>query len=125
MKRIIVALLVGGALFATVAFAAASITDFNAGNLSQGQGDVGNCAEWASLTYNTVGSNPVRVDSVNVADSADCNGATATVEVFDGSFATLTGVGTCSIAAGACTADLPGDPDVALVDSARLTLSGP
>ena len=126
MKRLIVALMVGGALFAVVAFAAASLS-LNAGSLSQGQANVTDCAQGHSvdLDWNTGGSNPVLVTSVDVDTSmASCAGATATVEVFD-SGAGFEGAGSCTVAAnGGCNADLP-DTDVALVDWARVTLAGP
>lgn len=124
MKRFIVALMAGGALFAVVAFAAASFT-LTAGSLSQGQADVGDCSGGnASLSWNTGGSNPVLVTSVDVAAGASCADATATVEVFD--YGTgFQGAASCVAGgAGNCNADLP-NMDVALVDWARVTLSGP
>ena len=129
MKRIIVALAVGSALFGVVAFAAASF-NLNAGSLSQQQANVGDCTGGGTvgLAWNTYGEFPVRVTSVDVDASATatgCVGATATVEVFDDG-AVPVDAGSCKIKANyKCTADFDGDPDVALVDWARVTLSGP
>lgn len=126
MKRLIVALAVGGALFAVVGFAAATIPNYSAGNLSQATDAVGNCAggNLVALDWNTGGSNPVEVTSVDVDAPNACDGATATVEVFD-SAAGFEGAGSCTLgASGNCNIDLP-DRDVDLVDSARLTLAGP
>jgi hypothetical protein len=123
MKRLIVALMVGGALFAVVAFAAASMT-LNAGSLSQsGKVDVTDCAggNWVSLHWNTGGEDPVLVTSVDVNAPATCDGAGATVEMFGNSFH---GSGSCTLASGTCNANVP-DTDVALVDRARVTLTGP
>lgn len=128
MKRFILALLVGGAVFAVVAFAAAGIPNLSAGNLSQGQANVNNCAGEGLVTlgWNTSGANWVGVDSVNVNAPDSCAGAVATVEVFDNvagyqtnATCTLNGSGNCA------NAPLAAKTDVALVDWARVTLAGP
>jgi hypothetical protein len=125
MKRLIVALMVGGALFAVVAFAAASMT-LNAGSLSQGQASVTDCAggQTVNLDWYTGGSNPVVVTSVDVDAPAGCYNATATVEIFDNA-AGFQGAASCiADGNGDCNANLP-DTDIALVDWARVTLAGP
>jgi len=128
MKRFMVALLVGGALFAVVAFAAAGIPNLSAGNLSQGQANVNNCAggNLVALGWNTSGANWVGVDSVNVNAPATCAWAVATVEVFDNDAGYQTNA-TCPLDGnGDCAnALLAKKTDVALVDWARVTLAGP
>jgi hypothetical protein len=126
MKRLIVALMVGGALFAGVAFAAASIPSLSAGGLSQGQANVSDCSggNWVSLQYDIDGTlNPVQVISVKVTAPATCDGATASVELFDGAAGFEAG-GACTLASGTCNADVV-DTDATLVDWARVTLTGP
>jgi len=125
MKRIIVALLVGGALFATVAFAAATFT-LNAGSLSQGQDAVGDCAGGGpvNLSWNTGSSNPVVVQTVDVNAPWQCSGATATVELFDNVNGFQSAASCLADANGDCNAS-GSNTDVGLVDWARVTLSGP
>lgn len=127
MKRIIVALAVGSALFGVVAFAAATL-NLNAGSLSQsGMEPVTDCAQGntVNLAWVTSGSYPVVVTAVKVDVPYNlCVGATATVEVLDsgGAFVAAT---SCTLDGyGDCTAGLA-STDVDLVDQARVTLSGP
>ena len=128
MKRFMVALLVGGALFAVVAFAAAGIPNLSAGNLSQGQANVTDCSggNWVTLRWNTSGANFVAVNSVDVNAPATCALAVATVEVFDNVLGYQTNA-TCTLDVnGDCAgAPLAAKIDVALVDWARVTLAGP
>jgi hypothetical protein len=126
MKRLIVALMVGGALFAGVAFAAASLS-LNAGNLSQGASGVTDCAQGytVSLSWEVTGANPVNVYAVDVNAPSMCAGATAVVEVSDG--ATVRAAATCTLDGnGDCDdADVVPDTDVGLVNWAIVTLAGP
>ena len=123
MKRIILALAVGGALFAVVAFAAASMT-LNAGSLSQGWGNVTDCAngETVNLDWN-IGGGPSMVTSVDVNAPNACAGATARVDVYDG--ITYQESASCvANASGDCTADLA-DISVEAVDMVMVVLAGP
>jgi len=123
MKRIILALAVGSALFGVVAFAAAAM-NLDAGSLSQGWGNVTDCAdgETVNLDWN-IGGGPSMVTSVDVDAPDACAGATARVDVYDG----ITYQESASCVAdgdGDCTADLA-DISVEAVDMVMVVLAGP
>lgn len=127
MKRIIVALAVGGALFAVVALAAATITNLSAGNLSQGQAAVTDCSggNLVALKWEITGVNPVKVYAVDVNAPTSCAGATAIVEVIDGGAVQASAACVLDVNGDCNNADVVPDTDVALVNHARVTLSGP
>lgn len=94
MKRIIVALLVGGALAVTVAFAA-SLGGVTSGDLGAGSGPVASCDTGGVGTEYTVAfsGGSFRVTDVKVTGiDASCNNQTVDIELTDGGV----GVGSAS-----------------------------
>ena len=121
MKRLIVALLVGGVVFGTV-WGLASGLDVGFGTAATGTGDVGSCGDVSGSTYilegqtiTTAGNDTVTGDptdiaefqAVNIEVDDDCDEQNAFVQVFDGE----NGTGT-AIATGSCTIHNGDNPDI-------------
>ena len=82
MKRLIVALLVGGALMVTVAFAAGlTVTP---SSLGSGSGAVASCGSVDNVTYTLDTGDPTLVDAVNIeVTTVDCVDAVASIMLDD------------------------------------------
>ena len=128
MKKVIIAVLVAGALIGAVYGAAASITTVTTPDLGAGDSAVVACDSTITVAYTVAwdeGDNQYEVTEVTVSEAADCaNGAAVSAQLTDtdgNGIGEATGTLT-SGATGAMTVDTP--PDAAAVEDIEVVING-